>query len=55
MESAPVEGSRKRKHYDTEVKSTKKPKLEEDSADMDIDHSAKQKETRPLNVISKYV
>ena len=55
MESTQVEGSRKRKHCDEEIKSTKKPKLEETSTDVDTNNSAKQKEMRSLNVISKCV
>ena len=55
MESVSVEGSRKRKHCDTEIKSSKKPKLEEAGVDVDNDNGSKEKETRPLNVISKYV
>ena len=56
MESINVEGSRKRKHHDKEIESTKKPKLEEASTDVCTDDSAaKQNEMRSLNVISKYV
>ena len=55
MESVPVEGSRKRKHCDTEIKSTKRPKLEEAGADVNNDNDNKEKETRSLNVISKCV
>ena len=55
VESVPEEGSRKRKHCDTEIKSAKRPKLEEASADTDDDNNTKEKETRSLNVISKYV
>ena len=55
MESIKVEGSRKRKHCDEEIESTKKPKLEEASTDVCTDNSGKQKEMRSLNVMSKYI
>ena len=48
-----MEGSRKRKHVETEVESAKKPKVEEDSST-----SASvvvRKDTGPLRVISKCV
>jgi len=51
----PVEGSRKRKQCSTEIVAVKKPKLGEVTSDGDTDSSIKQKKTRSLRVISKYV